>query len=118
MKYPKIIFGLIGVLGSVAVGVGVVSAAVSCTSATVKEVAIFPDMETDIVSKYAVVVDCDAPSWDSIEATKLRQFMLIKGLGTSGYATALTALSTDKKVSFTVEATTWNSLVTKIRIIK
>ncbi|WP_136808909.1 hypothetical protein [Desulfosediminicola flagellatus] len=117
MKLSKYVVGLVGIVASVLLWGGMVSAATSCTSATIESIVIVPELESEAVSKYVITPDCDNASWDSIEESKLREFVLTKDIGAAGYALALTAMSTGKKVSFTVQSTNWRSLVTRVRIL-
>lgn len=90
--------------------------AVFCNKGTLKEVAVQAELASTVASPYTVKLACEdtTPAWTNKGTI---QFVFAKDVGTASYAAALTAMAADKKVSMTLAATTWNSLVTKIRIL-
>jgi hypothetical protein len=118
MKMQKIVVGFIGIIASVIIGVSTASAAdVFCSSATINEVSVIPAIASATTSKYAMRATCDNTGgvWTGIG---LNQYFFISDIGVDGYAMALTAMSTGKKIRFYAKGTTYNSLLTRIDIIK
>lgn len=89
-------------------------AASTCNSATVIEVGVMPHLASETASMYTVRVNCEDEGWDGPANVQL---VLTSELGISGYAAALTALSSDFKVKLTMTAKTFNSLITRLKVL-
>ena len=114
MKLQKVIVGFIGIVASVIIGVSTCVCSSLLFVSISQDVSIIPAFESATTSKYAVRVNCeDAMMWT---ATADIQFLLTPDMGAAGYAMALTAMATDKKVCFIAQAKTTNSLLTKLSI--
>jgi hypothetical protein len=116
MKMQKVLVGFIGIVASVIIGVSTASAAVSCYTAKVVEIAIIPFFESETTSKYAIRMLCEDVT-DVWTGTGNIQYLLTSDIGAAGYALALTAQASGKTVRFIAGAKTTNSLVTKLQMV-
>ena len=106
----KMLMTIVASLFAITLYAGTASAVVTCDAASIGKVGVFPDQP----NKYRVELTCtDAtPPWSGV-----RTFYLTDdpdGLGDSGYATVLTAISLNKTIKAVLADASWNSLVLQI----